>query len=69
MYGSNEKELDTLTGLSRTDALSYIDAAGLANLVRGVPTNAVCDVLLYSFQIGVHPVYPLIHLPTFRKDY
>jgi len=41
----------------------------LANLLKGIPAKAVCDVLLYSFQVGVRSVHPLIHLPTFREDY
>ena len=29
----------------------------------------VCDALLQSFSISIHPIHPLIHLPTFQIDY
>ena len=47
----------------------YVDALGLANVMRSLPTKPVCDILLYSFLAGVRPIYPLIHVPTFRHDY
>lgn len=29
----------------------------------------MCDALFQSFSISVHPIHPLIHLPTFQTDY
>lgn len=29
----------------------------------------MCDILLQSFLVGVRPIHPLIHVPTFREDY
>lgn len=47
----------------------HIDSLGLANLLKTLPPKIVCDALLQSFSIGVHPILPLIHLPTLQKDY
>lgn len=49
--------------------LPHIDSHGLANLLTTLPPKVVCDALLQSFLIGVHPIYPLVHLPTITKDY
>lgn len=48
---------------------SHIDSLGLANLLKTLPPKIVCDALLQSFSIGVHPILPLIYLPTLQKDY
>ena len=47
----------------------YIDSFGLANLLKTLPPKVVCDILLQSFSISVHPVLPLVHFPTLQKDY
>ncbi|RMZ77838.1 hypothetical protein DV737_g4171, partial [Chaetothyriales sp. CBS 132003] len=47
----------------------YIDSAGLANLLKALPPKVVCDALLQAFVIGVRPVLPLVHMPTFQTDY
>lgn len=64
-----DKFLDTIHGSSKTQALWNVDPIGLAGLLNEIPNKAVCDVLLYSFIVGVRPIHPLIHLPTFRKGY
>lgn len=47
----------------------HIDSVGLANLLKTLPPKVVCDALLQSFSIGVHPILPLIHFSTLQKDY
>jgi len=47
----------------------HIDAPALANLLPLLPPKPVCNMLLYAFLIGVRPIYPLIHVPTFHADY
>ena len=47
----------------------HIDYVALTNLLSLLPSRPVCNTLLYSFLIGVRPVYPLIHVPSFRADY
>ena len=64
-----DKFLDAVHGSSKTKAVWNVNAVGLAILLNEIPTQTVCDVLLHSFLVGVCPVHPLIHLPTFRKDY
>lgn len=49
--------------------LPYIDSLGLADLLTTLPKKVACDALLQSFSISVHPIHPLIHLPTFQTDY
>ncbi len=52
------------------DALyPYIDVAGLGSSIKLLPTEQVCDLLFYSFLIGVRPIHPLIHVPKFRTEY
>lgn len=41
----------------------------MAKLLKLLPTRPVCDVLLRSFLVGIRPIHPLIHVPTFRKNY
>ncbi|RFU24179.1 hypothetical protein B7463_g12164, partial [Scytalidium lignicola] len=53
----------------RTKAQLGHDAAGLVNLLKEIPTKAVCDLFVSSFLVGVRSIYPLIHLPTFCRDY
>lgn len=47
----------------------HINSVGLANLLETLPPKVVCDALLHSFSIGVHPILPLIHFPSLQKDY
>lgn len=54
---------------SRSKKHGHGDGTGILQLLQDLPTKAVCDLFLYSFIVGVRPVYPLIHLPTFRTDY
>lgn len=46
-----------------------IDAPALANLLHSLPIKPVCDLLVRSFLVGVRPICPLVHVPTFRTDY
>ena len=34
-----------------------------------LPSRAICDRLILSFVQTVHPVVPLLHLPSFKRDY
>lgn len=47
----------------------HIDSLALATILFLIPPKPVCDSLLLSFLLGVRPIYPLIHLPTFDSDY
>ena len=47
----------------------HIDSPGLAALLTTLPKKEICDPLLRSFSISVHPVHPLLHMPTFQTDY
>ena len=38
-------------------------------MVENLPSRPVCDTFLYCFVVSVRPIYPLIHVPTFREDY
>lgn len=38
-------------------------------MLRSLPNRVRCDALLLSFMIGVRPIAPLIHVPSFREDY
>lgn len=49
--------------------LPCIDSPGLANLLKSLPIKPVSDLFFWSFLVGVRPIHPLIHLPTFRSDY
>lgn len=44
-------------------------AADFAGPTGDLPPKAVCDLLIYSFVVGVHPVQPLFDLTAFRKSY
>ena len=61
--------MDDTHGPFKSEPLRYVDAVGLANVLRGVPTKPVCDILLHSFLVGVRPIHPLLHIPTFREGY
>ena len=56
-------------GSSLTKGLWNVNAVGLAHLLKGLPPKPVSDVLFYSFLVGLRPIHPLIHLPTFREMY
>ena len=47
----------------------HIDSVALAALLSFVPPKPVCNALLHRFLVGVRPLCPLIHVPTFRLDY
>ena len=47
----------------------HINSLGLATELKSLPTKTVSDLLFWSFLIGVRPIHPLIHVPTFRADY
>jgi hypothetical protein len=47
----------------------HIDSLALASLLKLLPTQPVCNALLHSFLVGVRPIYPFIHVPTFRVDH
>lgn len=49
--------------------LPWIDSPGLANLLKSLPNKPICDLFFWSFLVGVRPIHPLIHVPTFRNDY
>ncbi|PSR79073.1 hypothetical protein BD289DRAFT_443034 [Coniella lustricola] len=42
---------------------------GAPCLAAQIPSKAVCDLLLYSFVVGVQPIHPLLDLAEFRQDY
>ena len=60
-----EELLNDMHGPSETKVL-WNAAVGL---LKQIPLKHVCDVLLYSFLVGVRPIHPIIHVPTFRRDY
>lgn len=41
----------------------------LPEIILSLPPQHLCNVLYKSFSLGVHPVMPLIHAPTFIKEY
>ncbi|KAI3325540.1 hypothetical protein HD806DRAFT_490614 [Xylariaceae sp. AK1471] len=41
----------------------------LHQMARNVPPKSLCDVLLQSFLIGVHPLLPLVDVETLRARY
>lgn len=44
--------------------------AGFAALLKDdVPARAVCDALVQFFLVGVQPIHPILHLPTFQQQY
>ncbi|RPA95086.1 hypothetical protein L873DRAFT_1846130 [Choiromyces venosus 120613-1] len=38
-------------------------------ILRDLPDKSVCDIMYKAFLNGVHPIMPLIHVPTFQKEY
>ena len=38
-------------------------------ILRDLPGKSVCDIMYKAFLNGVHPIMPLIHVPTFAKEY
>ncbi|CUS09771.1 unnamed protein product [Tuber aestivum] len=38
-------------------------------ILRDLPDKPVCDIMYKAFLNGVHPIMPLIHVPTFAKEY
>jgi Fungal specific transcription factor domain len=62
LLGENNELLDNVPQ-------PHIDSFGLATLLKSLPNKAVCDILLFSFLVGVRPIHPLIHTLTFRTDY
>lgn len=47
----------------------HIDSVALAALLSFLPSRPVCNALLHCFLVGVRPLCPLVHVPTFRLDY
>jgi len=47
----------------------YIDQPALASLLGTLPSKNICDIFLYSFSIGVRPIVPLFHMPSFTDEY
>ena len=45
-----------------------VNSKGLVHLFKHLPSRPACDVLLSSFLMGVHPLCPIVHISTFRKD-
>ena len=41
----------------------------LFNLARFLPPEPICNAVLQSFLTATHPILPLFHTATFRKDY
>ncbi|KAI3317300.1 hypothetical protein HD806DRAFT_527198 [Xylariaceae sp. AK1471] len=41
----------------------------LSQIAQSLPPKKLCDALLRSFLLGVRPIVPLIHIPTFRVQY
>ncbi|PWW80196.1 hypothetical protein C7212DRAFT_355703 [Tuber magnatum] len=66
-------------GLSQFDKSSLLqfeprengeDPVGIIPLIlRDLPDKPVCDIVYKAFLNGVHPIMPLIHVPTFAKEY
>lgn len=42
---------------------------GLSRLAHVLPPQRICDTLFGSFITGIHPIVPLVHLPTLQKEY
>lgn len=38
-------------------------------ILKDLPGKSVCDIMYKAFLNGVHPIMPLIHVPTFEKEY
>lgn len=44
--------------------------AGFAALLKEeLPARPVCDALLQFFLVGVQPIHPILHRPTFQQQY
>lgn len=56
-------------GPSQIPTLWTVNPLGLANLLKAIPNQDVCDCFLYSFLVCVRPVYPIVYGPTFGTDY
>ncbi|KAF2724385.1 hypothetical protein K431DRAFT_291882 [Polychaeton citri CBS 116435] len=48
---------------------SCINTTKLMEISKALPPRPVADALIFYFMIGVRSVYPLIHMPTFQKQY
>ncbi|KAL9598935.1 MAG: hypothetical protein Q9179_003736 [Wetmoreana sp. 5 TL-2023] len=64
-----EAFLDGAEDPVRTPTETHIDRPALAKLLSHLPSKQICNTLLYSFLISVHPLYPLIHVSTLRAGY
>jgi hypothetical protein len=39
------------------------------SILQSIPSKKHCDLLYRSFLEGVHPIMPLIHVPTFNAEW
>lgn len=58
----------SVSSVSASSVSSNSDAE-LFKLARLLPPEPICNAVLQSFLTTIHPIFPLFHIPTFRKDY
>lgn len=47
----------------------YVSSVTLVEILTQIPTRAVCDALVQSFLLRVHPAFALLDIPTFLSQY
>ncbi|KAL8688171.1 MAG: hypothetical protein Q9218_005853 [Villophora microphyllina] len=65
----SEAFLDGVEDPAKVSSQPHIDSSTLANLLSLLPARQVCNTLLYSFLVGVQPLYSFVHVSTLRSDY
>ncbi|KAL9576647.1 MAG: hypothetical protein Q9212_006929 [Teloschistes hypoglaucus] len=65
----SETFLDGVDDPAKVSSQPHIDFSALAGLLSLLPSKQICNWLLYSFLVGVRPLYTFVHIPTLRADY
>lgn len=65
----SETFLDGVDDPAKVSSQHHIDSSALAGLLSLLPSKQICNWLLYSFLVGVRPLYSFVHIPTLRADY
>lgn len=48
---------------------SYISFVSMTKTLFALPNKPVCEVLLHSFMVGVHPIHPVVDEMAFRSKW
>ncbi|RDW95157.1 hypothetical protein BP5796_00920 [Coleophoma crateriformis] len=65
--GQNYMRVSSFCPHSNLD--EYVDVGGLLNTCKDLPERPICDILVRSFLIGVHSIYPLFEAASFCASY